>query len=148
MRGEHLGEVHAVELVAGEDQHVLDARLRAGGAGSCARRRPCPGTSPACSSSSVERLLGGEDFDEAAAEVVEAVRAADVAVQAHRLELREHVDLVDLAVDAVRERDVDQPILAGQRHGRLRAIGRERQQPRAATAAQNYSDDVFHRLLP
>ena len=70
----------------------------------------------------VDRLLGGQDLDEAAAEVVEAVRAADVAVQAHRLELREHVDLVDAAVDAVRERNVDQPILAGQRHGRLRAI--------------------------
>ena len=92
----------------------------------------------------LHRLLGGQDFDEAAAEIVEAVRAADVAVQAHRLELREHVDLVDLAVDAVRERDVDQPILAGQRHGRLGAVGRQRQQPRAAPAAQNYRHDVFH----
>ena len=27
VRGEHLAEVHAVELVAGEDQHVLDAGL-------------------------------------------------------------------------------------------------------------------------
>ena len=121
MRREHVAEVHAVELIAREDQHVLDAGLRevaqvlAHGVG----RALVP---VALVVVFVHRLLGGEDFDEAAAEVVEAVGAADVAVQAHRLKLREHVDPVHAAVDAVRQRNVDQPILAGQRHGRLRAI--------------------------
>ncbi len=111
MRGQHFAEVHPVELVAGKDQHVFDSRLQdvaqvlAHGVG----RALIPVVLVV---GLVHRLLGGEDFDEAAAEIVEAIRAADVAVQARRLELREHVDLVDLAVDAVRDRNVDEPILA------------------------------------
>ena len=83
-----------------------------------------------------QRLLGGQDFDKAAAEVVEAIRAANVLVQAHRLKLREHVDLVDAAVEAVGERDVDQAVLAGQRHRRLGAVRGERLQSSAATTTQ------------
>ena len=65
-------------------------------------------------------------------------------MQADRVELREHVDAVQPAVDAVRERNVDQPILAGQRHGRLRAILGQRIEPRAAAAAENNSDNISH----
>ena len=139
VRLEHVGEVHAVELVAGEDQHVVDARLRevaqvlAHGVG---------GALVPVGALAVG-LLGGQDLDEAAAEVVEAVRAADVPVQADRDELREHVDAVQPAVDAVGDRDVDQPVLAGQRHGRLGAILGERIQPRALPAAQNDGDERF-----
>ena len=80
-------------------------------------------------------LLSGEDFDEAAAEVIEAVCAADVAVEADRLELREDVDPVDFAVDAVRDRDVDEAIFAGERHGGFRAVGGEGKEARASSAA-------------
>ncbi len=75
--GEHLAEVHAVELIAREDQHVVDAGLLqvaevlADGVGGAL-----------VPVGAVERLLGGEDLDEAAAELVEVVRVADVAVQA------------------------------------------------------------------
>ena len=68
-------------------------------------------------------------------------------MQADRVELRQHVDPVQAAVDAVRERDVDQPILARQGDGRLGAILGQRIQPRAATAAENESDDTFHVVL-
>src|SRR5258707_98565 len=46
-------------------------------------------------------LLGGEDLDEASTERVELVRVGDVAVQADAEVLREHVDAVDAAVQAV-----------------------------------------------
>ena len=42
--------------------------------------------------SSAERLLGREDLDESAVELVKPVRLTDVAIQAHRHELREHED--------------------------------------------------------
>ena len=132
MRGEHIGVVHAVELVAGEDQHVIGFRflhvaqvLPHGIGGALIPIRAFVG------------LLGGENFDEAPAEAVEHIRAADVAVQTHGVELREHVHAVHAAVDAVRERDIDQPIFPRQRHGRLRAKFRQRIKPSAASAAEN-----------
>ena len=95
----------------------------------------------------VERLLGGEDFDEAAVERIERVGAADVPMQADGVELRQHVDPVHAAIDAIRDRHVDQPILAGQRHRRLGAKFGERIKPRSPTAAEHESEDVFHRSI-
>ena len=54
--------------------------------------------------------------------------------------------LVDLAVDAVGDGDIDEPVLAGERHGGFGTVLRERQQPRAAAAAEDDCDDVFHRM--
>ena len=122
VRLEHVAVVHAVQLVAGQDQHVFHAGLfdvadvLPHGVG-----RALIPVGPG-----IRRLLGGQHFDEAAGEVVEAVGPANVAVQAHREELREHVDPVEPAVDAVGQRDVDQPVLGRQRHRRLRADFRER----------------------
>src|SRR5262245_25665570 len=84
----------------------------------------------------VHRLLSGQELDEAAAKMVEAVGAADMPVETHRFKLRKYVDLVDLAVDAVRDGDVDESILAGERHGWLRAVRGERQQARPTPTAQ------------
>ena len=81
----------------------------------------------------VERLLGGQNLDEAAAKRVEPVRLADVPVQADGVELRQHIDPVQAAVDAVRHRDIDQAVLARQRHGRLGPVQSQRQQARAAS---------------
>ena len=88
-------------------------------------------------------LLGGEDLDEAAVEAVEVVGVADVLVQADGLELREDEDPVDAAVDAVGDRDVDEAIFAGERHGGLGAVVGERLEARAATATEDDGDDVF-----
>ena len=62
------------------------------------------------------------------------------------VELREHVDAVQPAVDAVRQRDVDQAVLSGHRHGRLGAVLGQRVQTRALTPAKYQGDDVFHSL--
>ena len=52
-------------------------------------------------------------------EDVEAVGLRDVAVQALAVELGEDEDPVDAGVQAVADRDVDQPELAADRHRRL-----------------------------
>ena len=138
VRSEHVLEVHAVELIAGEDQHVVDAGLL-----DVAEVLPHGVGRALIPVGVVERLLGGQDLDEAAVEGIEGVGRADVAVQADRVELREHVEAVQPAVDAVRQRDVDQPILAGHRHRRLRAVLGQRIQPRALSAAEHQGDTFF-----
>ena len=138
VRAQHVAIVHPVELVAGEDQHVLHARLldvadvladRVG--------RPLVPVHAL-----FHGLLRGQQLHEAAVELVEAVGLANVPMQAHREELRQHVDAVQPAVDAVRKRDVDQPVLGRQRHGRLRAEFGQRIQPRASAAAEHQRHDV------
>ena len=80
-------------------------------------------------------------------------------VEAHRLVLREHQNLAQAAVEAVGEREIDDPIHAAERHGRLGPIARQRLQPRAFAAGQNYRQHVVslglsvefvmhYRLLP
>ena len=47
------------------------------------------------------RFLSREQFDESATEVVELISVVDVVVKAHRHELRQHEDAIDVAVEAV-----------------------------------------------
>jgi len=96
MRLEHVGIVHPVKLIAREDQHVLDVGLL-----KIADVLPDGVGRALIPIAAVERLLGGEDFDEPAAVSVERVRAADMAMQTHGIELREHVDPVQSTVDAI-----------------------------------------------
>ena len=116
VRLEDLAEVHDVELVAGEHQDAFGAvpqetvQLLADGVGSA--------LIPVHAGFG---LLRGEDLDEAVRERIEAIGARDVTVQRRRLKLREHEDVAQAGVDAVADRDVDQPILAGERHRRLAA---------------------------
>src|SRR5205085_5716272 len=93
-------------------------------------------------------LLGGEDLDEAAVEHVELVGVADVLVQADGEELREDVDAVEVAVDAVGDRDVDQAVLAGDGHGGLGTVFGERVEAGAAAAAEDQAEDVAHGRVP
>ena len=89
MRPEQVAEVHAVQLVAGQDQHFVRgvfgdvADLLADGVGGALI--PVGG---------LVGLLGGQHLDEAAAEGVELVGVGDVAVQADAEELRQDVDAV------------------------------------------------------
>ena len=65
----------------------------------------------------------------------------DVAVEAVRLVLRQHDDLEVAGVDDVGQREVDQPVDAGERHRRLGPVGGQRHQPLALTAGE---DDGQH----
>jgi hypothetical protein len=70
-----------------------------------------------------------------------------MSVEAGRLELSEDVDFVDVAVDAVRDRDIDEAVFASEWYGGFGAIGGERQEPRAATSAEDQGNYVFHGVV-
>ena len=132
--------IHAVELIAGEDQHLVHIPAlkqllvlphRIGGA-----------LKPAWAGG---RLLSGKHFHEATAEAAgEVVGEAEVAVERLTVELGEHVDLLDPRVDAVAHRDVDQPVFSTQGHGRFGPGGGEGLQAGTGTAAQDDGQYTLH----
>ncbi len=138
--------IHAVQVVAGQDQGVggvgrfdLDDLLAHGVGGALV-----PGVA-------ARGLLGRQDLDPAAMESVEDVGARDVPVQGDRVELGQDGDAGDAGVDAVADGDVDQAVLAGDGHGGLGPLVGQRVQARAAPAAQDQSQDVllgWHGLSP
>src|SRR4051812_12824416 len=88
------------------------------------------------------RLLGGEYLDEAVRELREAIGLRDVLVERCGVVLREHEDTQYVRVDAVREGDVYEPVLAAQGYGGLRALMRQRRQARARAAAEYNRENV------
>ncbi len=141
VRVDQLAEVHAIEMIAGEDQVVVGVV-----AGEVARRLP-HGVGRALEPVRALRgLLRGEHLDEAVREDVEPVGLRDVPVERRRVELRQHEDPLQAGVQAVADRDVDQPVLAADRHRRLRPHVRQRIQPGAAAAAQDQGQHVVHGL--
>src|SRR6185295_7133506 len=91
---------------------------------------------------------GRQDVDEAAGVGVEAVGLGDVAVEARAVELGDDEDTVDAGLEAVADRDVDEPELAAHRHRRLRPVARQRPEPRPLTPTENGCDDLFHAASP
>lgn len=69
----------------------------------------------------------------------------EVPVQRRRVELRERVDLGDVAVDTVADGDVDQAVVGAQRHGGLGAVLGQRVQPRARAAAEDDAQNGLRR---
>jgi len=61
----------------------------------------------------------------------------EVPVQARRLVLRQHQDLAQVGIDAVREREVDDPVNAPQRDRRLGPVSSQRLQARAPAPGQH-----------
>src|SRR5205823_3579350 len=53
------------------------------------------------------------------------------------------VDAAQAGVDAIRYGDVDDAVLAGQRHGGLRAFLRQREETRAGTATHDDGERLF-----
>ena len=119
---DHLARIHAVDVVGAEDADVPRPLVvdevqvlvdRVGRAGE-----------PARAATHLRRHRG----DVVAEERREAPGRRDVAVEAVALVLRQHADLQLPRVDEVREREVDQPVVAAEGNGRLRPIGRERRE--------------------
>ena len=88
------------------------------------------------------RLLRGHDLDEAAGEIVEPVALLDVPMQRRAVELREQEDALEAGVEAVADRDIDDAVLARERHGRLGSVLRQRIKSRAGASAENDGNDV------
>ena len=136
---DHRRVVHAVQVVAGEDQVVLRVVIDE------MPRRLSDRVGRALEPVRVVgRLLRREDLDEPAGEHVHPVRLGDVPVERCRIELGQHVDPPDVGVQAVADRHVDQPVLARDRHGRLGAEMSEGKQAGAASAPEDECEDVFH----
>src|SRR5262249_53230679 len=90
--------------------------------------------------------LGRQDLDKATAEQIEFIRLIDVAIEADRVELRQHVDLIEPAVQAVRNGNVDQAVFARQRDSRFRPQLGQGIQASSFAAAEHERDDVAHGL--
>jgi hypothetical protein len=105
-----MAEVHPVELVAAEDEGVIEIVVEemeevfANGVGGAL----IPG-------SIGKGLFGGEDFDETAGEMVELIALGNVAMEGGGVELGEEVNAFEAGVDAVRNGDIDEAIFAGER---------------------------------
>lgn len=146
VRFEHGAKVHAVKLVSGEDQHVANAVFLQEpnllSHGICGPLVPV---------GSIERLLGSEDFDKTIVEQVEIICLANVAMETDGVELCEYVNATDVAVDAVGNWHIDEPVFATKRNGRLGAMFGEWQESSTFAAAKDQADciphwDLFHEI--
>src|SRR6185503_21377830 len=75
------------------------------------------------------------------AEQIHPVGLSDVPVERRGVELGQNEDSADVGVQAVADRNVDQAIFAGDRHGGLRTQLREREEARTLPAAEHESED-------
>ena len=93
----------------------------------------------------VDPLLRRHDVDELAQLAAQIIPPAerDVPVEAHRLVLREHQNPPQAAVEAVREREIDDAVDAAKRHGRLGPIARQRPEPRPFPPASTTAKTSF-----
>jgi hypothetical protein len=69
--------------------------------------------------------------------VAKVVCACQMPIERCGVELRQHVDLADTAVDAVAHRHVNEPVCAADGHRRLGALLCERVQPAASASTQD-----------
>jgi hypothetical protein len=92
-------------------------------------------------------LLSREDFDEAVMEEVEVVGLADVSMEADGVELCEHVDAADIAVDAVGDGDINEAILATEGDSGFGAVFGKREEACAFTSAEDQADSVAHGIV-
>jgi len=111
---DQLLEVHAEQLVARQDQDVLDAVFfeEAQLLANRVRRSLVPVRA-------AQGLLCRQNLDETVVEQVEVVCLANVPVQTDGVELRQDIHPVDVTVDAVGNRNVNQSVFATQRDRRL-----------------------------
>ena len=146
MRGHERLVVHLVDVVAGEDddrvgrgvvlEDVHVAQDRVG-------RAAVPLGDAAAGDVRLEEL-------DAAVVAVQVPRPPepDVVVERARVVLGQHDDVVDVRVDAVRQREVDDPVLATERDRRLGAFLGQDGQALALAAGQDHGHRPLHAVTP
>ena len=140
MEAQHLGVVHLVDVVAGQDDDV--ARTLALDGVEVLVDRVGGAQVPVLA----DALLRRQDLDELAELFRHDVPAhADVPVERQRLVLRRDEDAAQPGIDAVAEREIDDAVRAAKVDRRLGAILRERVEPLAHTAGEHDDKDVVHR---
>ena len=137
---EHLGVIHFVDVVAGENEGELGA-FAADGVDVLV-----DGVGGAHVPVFADPLHGRQDFDKLAQLTAHDVAPAftDMAVERERLVLRQDVDAAQIGVEAVGERDVDDAVDAAEGDGRLGAVARERIQTLTRSSRQQDSESVYH----
>ena len=129
-------EIHSVELITAQDQEVTALirgkmeQILADGVG-CAL---VPGAAG-------EGLLGSQNLHETIGELIEFIGLGNMAMERSRVELRQQVNLAYVRIDTVGDRDIDQPVLTGQRDRRLGALLSEREKSRALAPTHNDRQD-------
>src|SRR5215813_9274004 len=81
--------------------------------------------------------FGGDDLNKTICERAEPIGASNVAIKRGGVVLRENEDSQEVGVDAVRDRNIDQAIVATERDGGLGAQASEREQALANSAAKD-----------
>src|SRR5271156_71512 len=137
---EHAPIIHFVNVVTGEDDHVLRL-LRADGVDVLVDGVGRPHV-PVFADS----LHGGQDFDELANFTAKNVPAfANLAIQRERLVLGEDKDAAQAGVDAVGERNIDDAVDAAEGYGWFGAVAGERIEALAGASSEQDSERIFHR---
>ena len=137
--------VHLVDVVAGQDQDRRPSRVlddvevledRVGG----------PAVPLRDAAAGDVRL----EHPDAAGVAVQIPRPAhaDVVVERARVVLGQDDDVVDVRVHAVGEGEVDDPVLAAERHGRLGPHRREDGESLALAAGEYHRHRRLHRVVP
>ena len=129
VEADHRAVVHLVDVVAGEHQHV-QRPVRANQVHVLPQR--VRGALVPLGAAALLRGNGLDELAEFAAQ--EAPALADVLDQRVGLVLRQHRDLADARVEAVRQHEIDDAELAAERRGGLAAILGELLEPLAAPA--------------
>ena len=140
----HVGVVHPIDMVAGEDDHVLgiihiqESDILIDGVG----RALIPGTLVALTH------VRGQDVHAAVGPVqVPGLTGANVAVELQRTVLGQHANGINTGIDAVRQGKIDDAVLAAKRDGRLGHMAGKGIQTAALTASQKHGHDFFFHTL-
>ena len=67
-----------------------------------------------------------------------------MAIQRSAIELRQHIDLIDLRIDTIRDRYVNESIFSSQGHSRLGSHFGQRIEAGASTTSKNDGQNAFH----
>ncbi len=136
--------VHLIDVIAGQDHDILGPLLFQG------IDILIDGVGRALIPMLVDALLRRDDIDEFAQFAAKEMPPADIdmPIEAHGFVLRQHQHLPQPAVEAVRQRKVDDAISSPERHSRLGSIARQRLQSRAFAASQHYRQDIHHVASP
>ena len=95
-------------------------------------------------------LLRSENFDKAIILVstnVVPVGPREVAVERRRVELRQHIDLGHIAVEAVADRDINEPVVSTQRHRRLGPLLGQWVQPCPGATTEDNPKNTLRRWM-
>ena len=69
---------------------------------------------------------------------------SEMTIQTGRIELRQNKDLVDIGVNTVGDRNVNQPVLTAQWYGWLGPKKRKRKQTRTRSTAEDNGNTISH----